>query len=117
MPFGEYGMQDCNTQSPTTKEVKDMYWIDDNRNVDLRRNTLSIRFTDAEHRLVCDAAWRSRISASAMIRGILLNGLQENGLTANSGHHCGAAEGLAGNRQRKQSNPGKPFDTAAEKGG
>ena len=54
-----------------------MYWIDtDNKKGDLRRNTLSIRFTDAEHRLVCDAAWKKRTSASAMVREILLSGLR-----------------------------------------
>lgn len=58
-----------------------MYWIDNTKKDDLRRNTLSIRFTDAEHLMVSNAAWRTRISASGLIREILLSGLEERGLT------------------------------------
>jgi hypothetical protein len=66
-----------------------MKWIDDDGNKDLRRNTLSIRFTDQEHRTICDAAWRNRISASSMIRDILLGEIEQRGLT--TGGHGGYA--------------------------
>jgi hypothetical protein len=64
-----------------------MYWIHEKNEEDLRRNTLSIRFTDAEHKLVCNAAWKKRISASGMIRAILLNGLEERGLNIAESQH------------------------------
>ena len=57
-----------------------MKWICEHDKERLRRNTMSIRFTDQEHKLVCNTAWKNRISASGMIREILLNGLKEQGL-------------------------------------
>ena len=40
------------------------------------RNTLTIRWTDREHRLVSDTAWRNRLSCSEMIRNIVLGELE-----------------------------------------
>lgn len=48
------------------------------REEDRLRNTLSIRFTDLEHREICDLAWSKKTSASAMIRGLLLEKLNES---------------------------------------
>lgn len=57
-----------------------MYWIEQENKEDRRRNTLSIRFTDREHRLVCDTAWKQRLSASGMIRDIILGQFQRLGI-------------------------------------
>ena len=43
------------------------------------RNSLTIRFNDKEHKNICDIAWKSRVSASQMIRDIILEKLNENG--------------------------------------
>ncbi len=59
-----------------------MNWICEHDKETLRRNTMSIRFTDQEHQLVCNTAWKNRISASGMIREILLNGLKDRGIVA-----------------------------------
>ena len=39
------------------------------------RNTLSIRWTDREHKLVCDTAWKNRLSCSQLIRDVVLESL------------------------------------------
>lgn len=57
-----------------------MYWIDQDKGDDLRRNTLSIRFTDKEHGAICDAAWKNRISVSTMIRDLVFSGMRDRGL-------------------------------------
>jgi hypothetical protein len=46
---------------------------------DLRRNTLTIRFKDNEHKAVSDEAWRKRMSMSGWLREIALNRLESEG--------------------------------------
>ena len=40
-----------------------------------RRNPLTVRWTDQEHRLVVDEAWKRRISASELVRRFVLESL------------------------------------------
>ena len=44
-----------------------------------RRNALSIRWSDSEHRALVDAAWRRRIPASALVRQYVAEGLRRDG--------------------------------------
>lgn len=42
---------------------------------ELRRNPLTVRWSDHEHKLVTDTAWRNRISASEFIRRLVMEGI------------------------------------------
>ncbi|MCE9614807.1 MAG: hypothetical protein K8T26_11060 [Lentisphaerae bacterium] len=44
---------------------------------ELRRNALTLRWSDSEMQLVADTAWRRRTSCAAMIREIVLEMLQD----------------------------------------
>jgi len=57
-----------------------MYWIDNDRGDELRRNTLSIRLTDKEHEAICNVSWSRKVSASSMIRELVFSGMRERGL-------------------------------------
>lgn len=57
-----------------------MQWRKLKSDDEMRRNTLTIRWTDDEHRLVSETAYERRTSCSEMIRGIVLgelNGKQD----------------------------------------
>ncbi len=41
------------------------------------RNPMTTRWTDADFKLVADTAWRMRISASELVRRLVLEGLNE----------------------------------------
>ena len=47
---------------------------------DLKRNCLTIRWPDAQHKAVVDTAWRRRTSASEMIREMVLDRLRADGV-------------------------------------
>lgn len=47
---------------------------------ELRRNCLTIRFKDDEHKVITDEAWRNRQSASKLIRDIVLGYLHAEGI-------------------------------------
>ena len=57
-----------------------MYWIDNEKGDELRRNTLSIRLTDKEHEAICNVSWVNKVSASSMIRELVFSGMVERGL-------------------------------------
>lgn len=46
----------------------------------LKRNVLTIRFSDSEHRAVTNASWQAHSSASSYIRGIVLEHLRRQGV-------------------------------------
>lgn len=77
-----------------------MYWIGKTDD-ELRRNVLSIRFTDAEHKAICDHAWKNRISASALIRDLLRNEMNT----------FGAESASAASRSNKGGADGKELNT------
>ena len=56
-----------------------MQWIDNN-DENRRRNVLSIRFNDHEHRIICDKAWRERLSVSGMLRDLILREYEKLGI-------------------------------------
>jgi hypothetical protein len=43
---------------------------------ELKRNCLTIRFKDEEHKLVVDEAWRNRKTASGWLRDLVLERLE-----------------------------------------
>ena len=47
---------------------------------EMLRNTLTIRWGDAEHRAVVDEAWKRRMSASELVRGYVVAGLELDGV-------------------------------------
>ena len=50
------------------------------REEDLKRNCLTIRWPDKQHRTVTDEAWRRRQSASELVREMVIEGLQREGV-------------------------------------
>ena len=46
---------------------------------EMRRNALSIRWSDSEHRELVDAAWLRRIPASELVRQYVAEGLRRDG--------------------------------------
>ena len=42
-----------------------------------RRNPLTIRWSDVEHQLVTDTAWRKRTNASALVRELVLSNIRK----------------------------------------
>ena len=44
-----------------------------------RRNALSVRWSDDEHRTLTDEAWKRRLSASELVRRYVSEGLRRDG--------------------------------------
>ena len=42
------------------------------------RNPMTTRWSDADFRLVSDEAWRRRLSASELVRRLVIRGLEED---------------------------------------
>ena len=49
------------------------------REEELLRNAMTLRWTDADFRLVADTAWRRRMSASELVRQLVIAGLKAEG--------------------------------------
>ena len=47
---------------------------------ELRRNHLTIRFKDNEHKAICHEAWLDHQTASGFVRAIVLNYLEKAGV-------------------------------------
>ena len=65
----------------------------------LKRNPLSVRWADDEHRTLVDEAWRRRMSASELVRRYVIDGLRRDGVMTGASPEAGAALGQPGERR------------------
>jgi len=79
-------IQKSSTTKPENKEVIMRHRRDEKPmpEAQLRRNILTIRFRDAEHRAISNAAWERRMTMSGWVRDIALSRLEEEGKLANA---------------------------------
>lgn len=54
------------------------------KNEERKRNPLTIRWTDEEHALVTETAWKNRTNASALVRELVLENIGKEELMANT---------------------------------